>query len=240
MKKSDSNNSPIPSLFDELTEKSGTDSSTKKHSSAGLAIVYKAGQNYEVEISRITVNPSLKLRQIPQLRMEALVGSIKTFGILNPLLCIIKDEQLLLVAGQQRLAAAKMIGIHSVPVRTIKGDPELIAAHENLLRQNLTLIEEAELLQAIKGKKKRRIEELTAMFGISSDNVAKLLSIASLSEKIRDELRLDTNLSMDFVLSLTRVTSEKEQLAILSEYKTLNESSAGKKRKPRSKKGVRP
>ena len=236
MKASDRASNQVAPLFEEFPDQPQPGSTPKKHVSTGLALVYQAGKHYEVDINLITVSPMLKLRPIPPLKMAALVASIETFGIFNPLLCIIKEEQLLLVAGQQRFTVAKTLGLQTVPVRTIKGDPELIAAHENLLRQKLTLIEEAELLQSIMGKKKRRIEELVASFGISLENVVKLISIASISQKIRDELRSDMDLPMKFVLDLTQVTSEKEQLAKLAEYKKLHESTAGKKRKPRSRK----
>jgi ParB family transcriptional regulator, chromosome partitioning protein len=224
------------SLFEDFPDQSETVSGSKKSVSTGLVLDYQAGKYYEVDINLITVSPMVKLREIPPMKMAALVASINTVGILNPLLCIIKEDQLILVAGQQRFAAAKLLKLESVPVRTIKGDHVQLAAHENLIRQNLTLIEEAELMQLIKGKKKSRHEELAKTYAISLENVVRLLSVASLPQNIRDELRSDVDLSMGFVLELTHETSEKGQLAKLDEYKILHGNRAGKRRKSRSRK----
>ena len=105
----------------------------------------------EIEPSRITVSANHR-RHFDTARLQELANNIKTVGVLQPILVrLSKDVRgkggFELIAGERRLRAAKMAGLETVPVRVLDvggGEAAEIQAFENLHREDLTPIEEAQ------------------------------------------------------------------------------------------------
>jgi len=111
---------------------------------------YEKGKLYDLPIIDLKTDPNQPRKSIDSQALEELATSIKTHGIIQPLLFRVADDSpyLLIVAGERRYNAAQQVGLLVVPGLYVEGNPSEIALIENMLRQDLTAVEEAEGLQA--------------------------------------------------------------------------------------------
>ena len=101
----------------------------------------------ELEIARILVRP--RKRPVVGSKVEELANSIMEVGLLHPIMVRQVDGQYELVAGAHRIAALKQLGWETIPVELFDGmdmDAELAEIDENLIRAELTVLEQGELL----------------------------------------------------------------------------------------------
>ena len=100
----------------------------------------------EVELDSITPGPMQPRTHFDEASLESLAESIRSHGIVQPLLVRRRGEGYELIAGERRWRAAKLAGVSSVPVvvKEVPDDSLLeIALIENIQRENLNPIEEA-------------------------------------------------------------------------------------------------
>ena len=126
-----------------------------------------------------TPNPVQPRKRFDDESLEELSGSIKSYGILNPLTVRLRCGKYELVAGERRLRAAKLAGLEEVPCILIDvnmEDASLIALVENLQRRDLDFIEEA-----------LGISQLIRMFGMSQEEAARRIgkSQSAVANKLR-------------------------------------------------------
>lgn len=127
----------------------------------------------------LTPNPVQPRKRFDNESLEELSGSIKSYGILNPLTVRLRCGKYELVAGERRLRAAKLAGLEEVPCILIDvnmEDASLIALVENLQRRDLDFIEEA-----------LGISQLIRMFGMSQEEAARRIgkSQSAVANKLR-------------------------------------------------------
>ena len=108
---------------------------------------YQESAFYNVDIELIKPNPHQPRKFFDPDSLAELAQSIKEKGVLQPVI-IRKDKtgQIHLVAGERRLRAAKNAGLEKIPAILTSGNPMEISLIENLQRDNLRPIEEAEAL----------------------------------------------------------------------------------------------
>ena len=128
--------------------------------------------------------------------LKALSQSIKEKGVLQPLLVReIENGKYEIIAGERRYRASKMAGLSEVPV-IIKdmSDKEVleVALVENLLRENLSAIEEAEGLQRLINEFSHTQEALSQIIGKSRSYVANTLRLLSLPLSVQKMIKEDT------------------------------------------------
>lgn len=121
--------------------------------------------------------------------LQALSQSIKGKGVLQPLLVRKSPQGYELIAGERRLRASKLAGLEQVPV-IIKdmNDQEVleVALVENLLRENLSAIEEAEGLQRLINEFSHTQEALSQVIGKSRSHIANTLRLLSLPDGVQN------------------------------------------------------
>ncbi len=148
-------------------------------------------------------------RYQPRLRfskdeLNELCLSIKEQGIIQPLLIRGDGSGYELVAGERRLRAAKMAGLRQVPV-VIKNitDSELleISIVENIQREDLNPMEEADAYQNLINEFKLTQNQISERVGKSRSAVANFLRLRHLPEQIRADIR-EGNLSMGHARAL--------------------------------------
>ena len=145
--------------------------------------------------------------------LDALAASIKEKGVLQPLLVRAKDDGTYeIIAGERRFRAARQAGLSEVPV-IIKemGDKEVleVALVENLLRENLSAIEEAEGLQRLIDEFSHTQEALSEIIGKSRSYIANTLRLLSLPESVRQMVR-DNKLTAGHVRPLIGLENAAE------------------------------
>jgi len=153
--------------------------------------------------------------------LEELAASIRTHGILEPVLFRSGDQGwVIIVAGERRLAAAKMAGLHVIPGICVEGNHAEIALVENLLRQDLTAVEEAEALKRLMDEQNYTQEQLAGVIGKPRTTINEMLLINRLPPEIRDECRGNTDIPKSDLVEISR---KKQERGMRSAFEKLKE-----------------
>ncbi|GAB6908087.1 Stage 0 sporulation protein J [Desulfosarcina cetonica] len=168
------------------------------------------------EIDMIRPNRYQPRRQFPADELAELAESIRTQGIIQPLLVRPDDVGYELVTGERRLRAAAQAGIDRVPV-VVKEvtDAEMLEMSivENIQRENLNPMEEAEAYQRLITEFSLTQEAVAGRVGKSRSAVANFLRLRQLPDPIKARI-LDGALSMGHARALLGAeTPAKQQLA---------------------------
>lgn len=145
----------------------------------------------EMAVAEIEVNPNQPRKSFDEEKLSELTHSIELHGILQPLIVRPKGAIYELVAGERRLRAAKKAGLSQVPVviRTLS-DREMmeIALIENLQREDLNPLEEAEAYKRLMEEFDYTQEQLAERVGKSRSAVANTLRLVTLHQAVRLEV----------------------------------------------------
>ena len=147
--------------------------------------------------------------------LQDLADSIKTQGILQPLLVRKDDKGYELIAGERRLRAAKRARLNQVPVVIKRVDDSQMlemAIVENIQRENLNPIEEAEAYHRLITQLNLTQDQASARVGKSRSAVANFLRLRQLPEQIKDSIT-DGSLSMGHARAILGAEASAQQLA---------------------------
>jgi ParB family chromosome partitioning protein len=173
---------------------------------------HPAAELVEVPLDDITVAPGNHRQDLGDI--DSLAESIRRIGIVQPLSVRPRDGGgYELVAGQRRLAAAAVVGLRTVPacVRSY-GDTETrkAMAAENLSRKDLGALEAAAAYQELLDLGVDS-DEIAALAGTSTKQVAAHTSLLALPKKVQRELHTGT-INTDEALMLTQLSDTPERL----------------------------
>jgi ParB family chromosome partitioning protein len=147
--------------------------------------------------------------------LQELTDSIIAQGILQPLLVRKDDAGYELIAGERRLRAAKRAQLTQVPVviKRVSDDKMLeISIVENIQRENLNPIEEAEAYHRLITQLNLTQDQASVRVGKSRSAVANLLRLRQLPEQIKDSIT-DGSLSMGHARAILGAEASAQQLA---------------------------
>jgi len=147
--------------------------------------------------------------------LQELADSIKTQGVLQPLLVRQDDAGYELIAGERRLRAAKRAGLTQVPVviKRVTDDKLLeMSLVENIQRENLNPIEEAEAYHRLISQLDLTQDQASARVGKSRSAVANFLRLRQLPDQIKANIT-DGTLSMGHARALLGAETAAQQLA---------------------------
>ena len=142
-----------------------------------------------------------------QSKIEELKASIREKGILQPLLIRKKDRDYEVIAGERRLKAARALGLEKVPViiRNVSDDEAFVLALvENIQREELTAIEEAQAFRRLIDDFHFSQEEIAASVGKDRSTISNTLRLLRLPEDIQQSV-LDGELSKGHARALVGV-----------------------------------
>jgi ParB family chromosome partitioning protein len=162
--------------------------------------------------------------------LEELTASVKRVGIIQPLLFRVEaattqssalstQNLLYLVVGERRFKAAQLAGLATVPGICVEGNPSEIALVENLLRQDLTSVEEAEALQRLMEEQKYNQEQLAGIIGKARQTINEILLVNRLPQEIRDECRGDRKISRSSLIEIARKKQVRGMQTAYEKYK---------------------
>jgi len=147
--------------------------------------------------------------------LKELTDSIKSQGILQPLLVRKDKDGYELIAGERRLRAAKRARINQVPVVLKSADDNKMlemAIVENIQRENLNPIEEAEAYHRLITQLNLTQDQASIRVGKSRSAVANFLRLRQLPEQIKDSIT-DGSLSMGHARAILGAEATAQQLA---------------------------
>ncbi len=177
----------------------------------------------EISVTEIDRNPQQPRRAFDEEALKSLSDSIRQSGVLTPLLVVQDGRRYRLVAGERRLRAALMAGLQTVPcvVRDFTRQQEMEAALvENLQRENLNPMEEAEGIRALMEQCGYTQEQAAERLGKSRPAVANSLRLLTLEDEITNEVRAGS-LSAGHARVLAGIRDKAERKALFR--KALNE-----------------
>lgn len=157
----------------------------------------EAGPPAEVPVGALDPNPFQPRSAIDPGRLAELTASIRVSGIVQPILVRRRGERYQIIAGERRLRAALAAGLATVPVavRDVADEHLLeLALVENVQREELTPIEEAQAFQRLQNEFGLTQEEIARRVGRDRSTVANTLRLLRLPRELREMLgsgRLD-------------------------------------------------
>jgi ParB family transcriptional regulator, chromosome partitioning protein len=185
---------------------------------------YKKGQLYNIDLAYLLPDPNQPRKFMDPTALEELTASIKQHGVLEPILFRQNtDGVLYIVAGERRFAAAQNAGLTAIPAIFIEGNYAEISLVENLLRQDLTAVEEAEALKGLMDGQQYTQEQLSAIIGKARSTITEILTLNRLPEEIRSECRSNPAVSRATLLQIAR---NKQTRSMLTQYKKYKEKLA--------------
>jgi ParB family chromosome partitioning protein len=146
----------------------------------------------ELPVDRLVPSPFQPRRSINEEALQELIESVKTHGILQPLVARRAGSEFQLIVGERRLQAARRAGLEKVPVILREAtDREMLelALVENLQREDINAMEAAEGYRRLMDEFELTQEELGERVGKSRSAVANTLRLLRLPEAVQDSLR---------------------------------------------------
>jgi ParB family chromosome partitioning protein len=201
-----------------------------------------------LDINNVVPNPRQPRTHFTKESLHELSESIKVQGIIEPILTRMRDGKYELVAGERRLRAAKMAGIAAIPaiVKDFTDEQSLeLSLIENLQREDLNPIDEAEGYSRLSSEFGLTQEEISKRVGKDRSTVANMVRLLSLPKPIKESLR-KSEITVGHARPLLGLEDAEKQIHFWREIVRgkLNVRDAeilvtGKEEKPRVKKGGR-
>jgi ParB family chromosome partitioning protein len=142
----------------------------------------------EIPIARISPNPRQPRQRIGREELATLAASITAHGVLQPILVIETIDGYQLVAGERRLRASELAGLDRIPaiIRQLADRDQLeLALVENLQREDLGPLEEANAFKSLVDDFGMSHDEIAARVGRARSTVANTLRLLDLDEDVQ-------------------------------------------------------
>jgi ParB family transcriptional regulator, chromosome partitioning protein len=192
----------------------------------------------EVPLSDISKDKNQPRKYFDKDAMNDLANSIGKHGVLQPI--ILRKSSTggsIIVAGERRYQASTKLGLETIPAIYISENTAEIAIVENLLREDLTPVEEAEALDALKSEHKYTNKALGEIIGKAENTISEMLSLMKLPVEIRDECRERPKYSRSMLLAVTKKNKIKAMVHAFHDFKENGWSRDEFRRQQRSDKG---
>ncbi len=166
-----------------------------------------------VTLDRVRPCPLQPRKDFSAESLQELADSIREQGIVQPLIVRERDGHLELIAGERRWRAAQLVGLREVPVIVRQADDRAVlemALIENLQRENLNAIEEAQGYAQLVSQFQLTQEEAATKVGKSRAVVANALRLLKLPQVVQNYLR-EGRLSVGHAKVILGLTVEREQ-----------------------------
>lgn len=173
----------------------------------------------EVEVGAIGPSPFQPRKSMDFNSLKELEASIRVSGVIQPIVVRRSGQGFQLIAGERRWRAAQNAGLTTIPalVREVSDAQSLeIALVENILRENLNPVEEAEAYQRLLGEFGWTQEDLARRVGRDRSSVANSLRLLRLPDPIQADLRRGA-LTMGHARALLALSSVEAQLKLRDE-----------------------
>ncbi len=171
-----------------------------------------------IKIENIRPNPYQPRKKFDRNALMELCESIKQYGVIQPInVRKINSFTYELVAGERRLRAAMLAGLTEIPAIVMDiddNDSAVMALIENLQREDLTYLEEAEGYKNLITEHNFTQEQLAAKLGKSQSTIANKIRLLKLSPMVK-KILTDNNLTERHARALLKLHEEQLQLKVL-------------------------
>lgn len=172
----------------------------------------------QIPIHMIKTNPYQPRRNFDSESIGELAESVKKYGVIQPITVRKLDNECYeLISGERRVRACSMAGMLKIPAIVTNlsdNDSAVVALIENIQRENLSFMEEAEAFRNLLYNHGFTQEELAGHLGKTQSSVANKVRLLKLSSPVREIIK-DNCLTERHARALLRLSDETEQLKAL-------------------------
>lgn len=174
----------------------------------------QTGPPARIDIRQIDSNPFQPRQDFGDAELDSLADSLRSHGLLQPLVVRRVGERYQLVAGERRLRAAARAGWTEVPIQLVEADDRQtaeLAIVENLQRKDLNALEKAASFQRYLDQYGSTQEELAARLKIDRSTVANLIRLLELPAAVQEAVR-EGRITPGHARALLPLGDEREQI----------------------------
>jgi ParB family chromosome partitioning protein len=146
-----------------------------------------------IAIDRIHLNPYQPRKAFDDDELAQLSASIRSHGVLQPIVVRQSGDEFQLIAGERRLRAAQKAGLADIPVRVVNfNDQQVLEAAlvENIQRSDLNAIEKAQGFKEYLDRFHMKQEQLAERLGMDRTTISNLLGLLNLPPEVQDWVRV--------------------------------------------------
>lgn len=164
----------------------------------------------DIQLSEIIPNPFQPRRIFDQEKIDELAQSIREHGVFQPIIVKKVKNGYLIVSGERRFRATTQVGLKAIPA-IVRQYEDLkiaeIALAENLQRENLSPIEEAEAYKMVMSNLKLTQLQLSEKIGKSRSHVTNILGLLNLPQEVQNMI-LNNEISMGHARALSKLEDQ--------------------------------
>jgi len=162
-----------------------------------------------IPLDRIEPNPRQPRSELGDI--QELMDSIKTKGVLEPIIVRPKGEKFEIIAGERRFVASKNLGLKEIPcIEMTVDDQEAmeISLIENLQRKDLDIFEEADGLKALMNLYGYSHQEVADKIGKARSTITEIISVSRIPVDLREKLKKAGITSRSTIIEIAKVEPE--------------------------------
>ena len=166
-----------------------------------------------IPIDKIDPNPHQARCELGNI--SELQDSIRSKGILEPILVRAKGSRFEIIAGERRFMASRNIGLKELPCIDMDvedNEAMEIALIENLQRKDLDIFEEADGLQALADIHSYNHEQISTKIGKARSTITEILSIARIPQRARDIIAQAGGFSRSTIVEIAKLKTENDMV----------------------------
>jgi len=168
----------------------------------------------EISINKIKPNPFQPREDFDIQSLDDLATSIKSFGLIQPIVVRPKGEDYEMVAGERRLKGAKIAELETVPCVIMDiNDEEVvkISLVENLQREDLNAVERANAYKKLVDEFNITHEDLSKAIGVSRTSITNTLRLLTLPEEIKDMI-INEQITPGHAIAILAIKDDEEKI----------------------------
>lgn len=167
----------------------------------------------ELRLEAIQLNPDQPRKTFDEASLAELAASVERHGLIQPITVRRRREGdgYIIVAGERRFRAVQRLGRETIPAIVTTGSADEIALIENLQREDLRPLEEAEALARLMEAHGYSQEEVGKVLGKARNTINEVLRLTTLPLEIKEESRTSDSISKSTLLEIARVRDPEEQ-----------------------------
>jgi ParB family chromosome partitioning protein len=182
---------------------------SKEMEDPNMATTYTKGKLYRLKIADLQPDPNQARKFMDPVAVNELAASIMKLGVMVPIQ-FRRDEQgsLVIVSGHRRVTAAGKAGLTEIYGTFTDGDTRLQGFVDNLQREGLAPVDEAEQMAALMKEYVFNQYQLADALGKSQAAVSTTMSLNKLPEEIRDVCRTNSNIPKETLLEVAKMKTD--------------------------------
>lgn len=176
----------------------------------------------QIDLNKIIARTNQPRKSFSDESLEELAASIKEYGLLNPIVVRKVNDSYEIVAGERRFRASKLAGLNKIDaiVREYENkEVEVLALIENVQREDLRVLEEAEAYKKLSDEYSMTQEQIAKTIGKSRSYIANTLRLLKLNENEKFALN-SGKISPSQARTLLSIEDINERQKTLEEFKT--------------------